>query len=136
MSKIIQSLAMALLLLASPLLMAEGLDINTATADELDKGLSGIGPAKAQAIVKYREANGPFKSVDDLTHVKGIGKATLEKNRAKVTVMGAAPAAAAPAAVPPAPVAPPVPAAPAKAPAAAPPVPAAPAKVPAPAAPH
>lgn len=44
-----------------------------------------MGKAKAAAIVKDREANGKFTSVDDLDRVKGIGKATIEKNRAKLT---------------------------------------------------
>ncbi|WMC09415.1 helix-hairpin-helix domain-containing protein [Oceanimonas pelagia] len=55
-------------------------NINTATPDQLAQ-LSGVGPAKAQAIVEYRDANGPFASVDDLARVKGIGEATVEKNR-------------------------------------------------------
>ena len=46
-----------------------------------------IGPAKAEAIVAYREANGPFSSVEDLVLVKGIGGATLEKNRGKLTAV-------------------------------------------------
>jgi competence protein ComEA len=103
MFKFIKTIAIAALLLVSPMLWADALDINSDTADELAKGLAGIGPAKAQAIVQYREKNGPFKSVDDLTHVKGIGKATLEKNRAKVGVTGSTPAPApAPGAAPPA----------------------------------
>lgn len=57
------------------------ININTASADALAEILTGIGPKKAEAIVAYREENGPFKSVDDLLQVKGIGSATLEKNR-------------------------------------------------------
>jgi len=58
------------------------ININTATAGELADALPGIGPAKSQAIVQYRERNGPFSSVDALVNVKGIGPATLKKIRA------------------------------------------------------
>lgn len=60
-------------------------NINTATVEELQT-VKGIGPAKAKAIVEYREKNGAFKSVDDLDHVKGIGKGILEKIRPEVSV--------------------------------------------------
>ncbi|OXY83016.1 ComEA family DNA-binding protein [Oceanimonas doudoroffii] len=56
------------------------ININTASRDQLAQ-LSGVGQAKADAIVAYREANGPFESVDDLMQVRGIGEATVEKNR-------------------------------------------------------
>ena len=65
---------------------AETVDINAAGAAELATALDGVGQSKAEAIVEYREANGPFKSVDDLALVKGIGAATIEKNRDKVTI--------------------------------------------------
>ena len=61
-------------------------NVNTATVDELDKQLTGIGPAKARAIVEYREKNGPFKSVDDLAKVPGIKEATINKFRTQETV--------------------------------------------------
>lgn len=61
-------------------------NINSADADELDKHLVGIGEKKAQAIVEYRKKNGNFKSIEDLTHVKGIGEAILEKNKANIVL--------------------------------------------------
>jgi competence protein ComEA len=65
---------------------AEQVDINSATADQIAQGLVGIGKAKAEAIVQDREKNGKFKSLDDLERVKGIGRATIEKNRDKIIV--------------------------------------------------
>lgn len=68
----------------------ERVDINTADVATLDRVLLNIGPAKAQAIVAYRTANGPFRSVEQLALVKGIGLKTIEKNRDRI-VVGAAP---------------------------------------------
>ncbi len=62
------------------------ININTADAATLDRELNGIGAVKAKAIVEYRDTNGPFASVDELLEVKGIGAATLEKNRDKLSV--------------------------------------------------
>ncbi len=53
------------------------IDINRADEKELER-LPRIGPAMANRIIEYRNTNGPFKSVDDLTNVKGIGKKTLK----------------------------------------------------------
>lgn len=63
----------------------EPLDINTANLEELET-LTGIGPVLAQRIIDWREENGPFRTVEDLLEVKGIGPATLEKFRDQVTV--------------------------------------------------
>nr|WP_255482981.1 ComEA family DNA-binding protein [Marinobacterium marinum] len=69
-------------LLFSPFsLAAEPVDINTATAEQIASALNGVGAAKAEAIVAYREAHGPFVAVEQLTDVKGIGPATVDKNR-------------------------------------------------------
>ncbi len=72
-------------------------NINTASVAELGD-LKGIGDAKAKEILEYREKNGPFKSVDDLRQVHGIGNKLLEKLRPHITVGPVAAAAAAPAA--------------------------------------
>lgn len=61
------------------------INLNTATVAELD-ALKGIGPGKAKAIVEYRDKNGPFKSVDDLTLVKGFGQKSIDKLRPELTV--------------------------------------------------
>jgi competence protein ComEA len=60
-------------------------DLNTADEAAL-KALKGIGPVKAKAIVDYRQTNGPFKSVDDLKKVPGIGAKLLAQLKGKVTV--------------------------------------------------
>ncbi|MCS2157893.1 helix-hairpin-helix domain-containing protein [Scandinavium sp. H11S7] len=54
--------------------------INTASADELARVMNGVGLKKAQAIVSYREEYGPFKAIDDLRQVPGMGGALVERN--------------------------------------------------------
>lgn len=74
-----------LLLISAAIAMAGTLNINTASAAQLET-LSGIGAAKAQTIVAYRNEHGPFKTVDDLALVKGIGAKTVDKLRNDITV--------------------------------------------------
>jgi competence protein ComEA len=62
------------------------ININTALANELET-LPGIGPARAQAIISYRNEEGYFKTVDELINVKGIGTKTLENIRSLVKVI-------------------------------------------------
>lgn len=62
------------------------ININSADAQTLAAGLNGVGQSRATEIVRYRETYGPFASIEELTEVKGIGKSTLEKNRALITL--------------------------------------------------
>jgi competence protein ComEA len=72
----------AALVLFSPAVFAgTPVDVNKADAATLAQSLDGVGMARAKAIVEWREQHGSFKSADDLTSVKGIGKAMVEKNR-------------------------------------------------------
>jgi competence protein ComEA len=78
------------LLLAALLALVSGLacaavNLNTATKDELI-ALPGIGPSKAQAILDYRSQHGPFKSVEELKDVKGIGAKRFEQLKPDLTV--------------------------------------------------
>jgi comEA protein len=70
---------------ASPAVKSGKVSINRGTITDLQT-LPGIGPSYAQRIIEYREANGPFSSIDDLDLVQGIGPATIEKLRDKATL--------------------------------------------------
>ena len=86
-SSLILSLA-----LAGAAIAGETVNINTADAATIDRVLVNVGPAKAQAIVDYRKANGAFRSAEQLAMVKGIGLKTVEKNRDRIALGGARPA--------------------------------------------
>jgi len=64
---------------------ADKININTASADELQL-LNGVGPSTANAIVQYREQNGAFANVDDLVNIKGIGEKKVATIAENVTV--------------------------------------------------
>lgn len=74
------------LLLWLPLHAATPVNVNTADAATIAKALDGIGPAKAAAIVAWRQEHGPFKTVDEVGQVKGVGASTLERNRAAILI--------------------------------------------------
>ena len=70
---------------SAPAATSEKININTASVEELDK-LPGIGPSIAGAIIDYRTANGPFKQIEDINEVKGIGDALFAKIKESITV--------------------------------------------------
>ncbi|MFO1465799.1 MAG: helix-hairpin-helix domain-containing protein [Steroidobacteraceae bacterium] len=89
----IARIACLLAVLCMPALAVAGpVNVNTADASQIAKELKGVGLAKAQAIVQYRDKNGPFKSADDLRKVKGFGPKMLERNRANIRLNNARPA--------------------------------------------
>lgn len=87
MKKHFQAIFLFLTLSISSLVFAEQVDINTADAETIAANVKGIGLIKATAIVNYREKNGPFNSVAELTQVKGIGPKILEKNEDKLVAV-------------------------------------------------
>ena len=72
------------LLLAGSAFASDKVNINTADAQTLARVLHNVGPAKAEAIVAYRDENGPFRSAEQLAMVKGIGLRTVENNRERI----------------------------------------------------
>ena len=75
------ALGLAALMLAFSIHAGQVVDINTANAQTLASSLDGVGLNKAEAIVAYRAQHGPFQHADELVKVKGIGLATVDKNR-------------------------------------------------------
>ena len=85
MTRITQIVAASILMLAGAVLAIAGpVNVNTADAETISAELQGVGISKAIAIVEYRQANGPFKSVDDLAMVQGLGERTVEINRKNI----------------------------------------------------
>lgn len=78
-------LSIAVLLAPGPV-WADPVNINSADAATIARELKGVGPAKAEAIVQYRQQHGPFRSADELALVKGIGPKFIEKNRAQIRI--------------------------------------------------
>ena len=80
-------LGVSLILASFALHAGEVIDINKADAATIAREIKGIGPAKARAIVKYRDTHGPYKRVEDLAKVSGIGEKTVEMIRPQVQVI-------------------------------------------------
>ena len=74
------------LLLSSAAFATGPVDINSADAEVLATAIKGVGLKKAEAIVAYRNQHGPFKSIDELTLVRGIGEKTVESSRDNLTI--------------------------------------------------
>ncbi|VAX12299.1 hypothetical protein MNBD_GAMMA24-477 [hydrothermal vent metagenome] len=66
---------------------AEPVDINTADARSIALNIKGVGDRKAARIVSYRKKNGPFKSIEELENIKGIGPKLIEKNRSNLLIV-------------------------------------------------
>ena len=66
---------------------AATINLNTATAAELEK-LPGIGQKVAARIVQYRDKNGPFKKIEELMNVQGVGEKSFLQLRSRITVSG------------------------------------------------
>ena len=77
-----------ILLLALPcyLSAADKININTASKEVLMTEIKGVGEKRATAIIAYREQNGPFKSVEELANVSGVGQSIVEENKDLLTV--------------------------------------------------
>ncbi len=82
----LHSLALACALFLTAPAFAEIVNINKADAAALAQNLNGIGEAKAQKIIEYREQHGGFQSIDELANVPGIGAKTVERNRDSISL--------------------------------------------------
>ena len=81
---------------ALPAIAQGQIDINQADAKTIAASLNGVGLVTAEAIVAWRSANGPFRSIEDLTKVRGIGKRTIEANREVILIGPPTPARTSP----------------------------------------
>ncbi|MGI9279273.1 MAG: ComEA family DNA-binding protein [Endozoicomonas sp.] len=90
MKKMIVALTTAAFLIFSSISLANSqekewvVNVNTATVQELDDKLIGVGKRTAEEIVKHRKEHGPFKNMDDLDQVKFIGEAFMKKNESRI----------------------------------------------------
>lgn len=86
MNLIKKLLLISLVVLPCYLSAAGKVNINTASKEVLMTEIKGVGEKRAEAIIAYRKENGPFKSVDDLANVSGVGESIVEKNKDVLTI--------------------------------------------------
>ena len=84
--EIFKKTLLAICLLIPTLLFAEVVNINTADKDALMSAIKGVGEKRAEAIIAYRKQNGPFKSIEELVEVRGIGASTVEANMETLSI--------------------------------------------------
>ena len=84
MYRIFKMLILVATAFIGPAALAGPVNVNTADAQTISEELTGVGLSRAEAIIEYRKQNGPFRSVDELLNVKGIGERTLEMNRENI----------------------------------------------------
>ena len=84
--EIFKKTLLAACLLIPTLLFAEAININTADKDALMSVIKGVGEKRAEAIIAYREQNGPFKSIEELAEVRGIGASIVEANMDNLSI--------------------------------------------------
>lgn len=78
--EIFKKILLVACLLISTLLLAEVVNINTADKESLMSAITGVGEKRAEAIIAYREQNGPFKSIEELVEVRGVSASIVEAN--------------------------------------------------------
>ena len=86
MKNVARLLTLVFFFMLSSIALADAVNINTADAQTFADNVSGVGLKRAQAIIDFRKEHGPFKSVDELTQVKGIGLKLVEQNRDNLRV--------------------------------------------------
>ncbi|SDU01762.1 ComEA family DNA-binding protein [Halopseudomonas salegens] len=91
MKQVMSAIALCSALIFSSLSLAEqaslvSVNVNEASAGEIAEVLQGVGQAKAEAIVAYRDEHGPFTDAESLAAVSGVGPATIDNNRARIKV--------------------------------------------------
>ena len=88
--RVVKRMMAAMVGMLFPLLLWAGpVDLNTADAETIARELNGVGQARAQAIVDYRNEYGAFQSTDELLNVTGIGKFILEANEQNILIESA-----------------------------------------------